>query len=108
MKRQGGREFSKIVLAICVGLYIVTAAVGICIIVPNPEHIGELFTFVGAPTAVAIGFYAWKARTENVVKITQALDKNKKMSTQTKQQLISGIAKTLNELETEEFKDGIG
>ena len=73
MKRKRLRpEFSKIVLAVVTGLYIVTAVVGICVVVPSPEYIGELFAFVGAPTSVAIGFYAWKAKAENIMKI----DKN--------------------------------
>jgi len=62
-------EFSKIVLAVVTGLYIVTVVVGFFVVVPNPEHAGELFAFVGAPTSVAIGFYAWKAKAENIKKI---------------------------------------
>ena len=71
-RKRRGIEFSKIVLAAVTGLYIVTVIIGICVIVPNPEHVGELFAFVGAPTSVAIGFYAWKAKAENIMKI----DKN--------------------------------
>ena len=69
MKRSNGREFSKIVLAVCVGLYIVVIIVGVCVVVPDHDHIGELFEFVKTPTSVAIGFYAWKAKCENVLKI---------------------------------------
>lgn len=30
-------------------------------------------TFVGAPVSVAIGFYSWKAKNENVPKITNSI-----------------------------------
>ena len=68
MKRSNGREFSKIVLAVCVGLYIVVVIVGVCVVVPDHDHIGEFFEFVKTPTSVAIGFYAWKAKSENIIK----------------------------------------
>jgi len=32
---------------------------------------GALLTFVAAPTAVAIGFYAWKAKAENAIKLAK-------------------------------------
>lgn len=32
-----------------------------------------LLAFVAAPTAVAVGFYFWKARAENLVKLTKTM-----------------------------------
>ena len=48
-------EFSKIVLDI--------------------SQLGVLLAYIGTPTTVAIGFYAWKAKAENVVKIKREYSK---------------------------------
>lgn len=62
-------EFSKIILALCMFVYIVTVGFGFFVTATEKTQLGELLAFVGAPTAVAIGFYAWKARAENLLKI---------------------------------------
>lgn len=62
------REFSKTVLAVVVGVYIVTVIFSYFVVANTGEHLDALLTFVGAPTGVAIGFYAWKAKCENIVK----------------------------------------
>ena len=62
-------EFSKIILALCMCVYIVTVGFGFFVTATEKTQLGELLAFVGAPTAVAIGFYAWKARAENLLKI---------------------------------------
>lgn len=100
------REFSKIILGAVMLLYFAGAIYGGFIVVNEPAALGELLAYIGAPTAVAIGFYAWKARAENVVKITQAVETNKKISEKTKQQLVKGIAKTINDIETGDFDAG--
>ena len=73
MKRQGKKraEFSKIMLAAVMVVYILTVVFGYFVIANEYTMLGELFAFVGAPTGVAIGFYAWKARAENLVKIRE-------------------------------------
>lgn len=63
------KEFSKIVLGAVMISYTITLVYAYIITAFNPDNLGELLTFVGAPTAVAIGFYAWKAKAENVVKL---------------------------------------
>lgn len=74
-------EFSKIVLACMVLLYLITAVTGIVIAVIYPDTAGSLYAFVGAPTATAIGFYAWKAKAENVVKLSKIqIEKLKSMN----------------------------
>lgn len=62
-------EFSKIVLAIIVFVYLATVIFGYFVVANVPEQIGALFSFVGTPTVTAVGFYAWKARAENLLKI---------------------------------------
>ena len=38
----------------------------------DPSQLGVFLAYVGTPAATAIGFYSWKAKAENVVKIKQA------------------------------------
>ena len=72
--KQPGRpvEFSKAVLALVMVVFFLAAIFGAYIILSNPEQLDAFFVFVGGPTATAIGFYAWKARKENLLKIKQA------------------------------------
>lgn len=62
-------EFSKIVLGIIVFVYFMTVVFSYFVVVDVPEQLGNLLTFVAAPTVTAVGFYAWKARAENLLKI---------------------------------------
>ena len=96
MKRQK-REFSKILLAAVMVTYFGVTVFAIFVVQENPELLGELLTFVGAPTAVAIGFYAYKAKCENVVKISRAVSADKKLDSDTKKQIVNGVAGVLND-----------
>lgn len=69
--RKSKIEFSKLVLGIVMLLYFVTVGVGIKLSLIDYTQFSTLAMLVGAPTATAIGFYAWKAKAENVVKIKQ-------------------------------------
>lgn len=63
-------EFSKIVLGAVMILYFAGAIFGGYIVMQDSSLLGELLAYIGAPTAVAIGFYAWKAKAENIIKIS--------------------------------------
>ena len=52
-------------------LYLVVVSVGIALSFIDYMQYSTLAMLVGAPTATAIGFYAWKAKAENVIKIKQ-------------------------------------
>lgn len=67
------REFSKVVLGAVMLLYFAGAIYGAVIVWQDGSLLGEWLAYIGAPTAVAIGFYAWKAKAENVIKISQAV-----------------------------------
>jgi hypothetical protein len=65
-------EFSKLVLALVMATYFVAVGVGVYLSFVDAMQYSTLAMLVGAPTATAIGFYAWKAKAENVVKIKKA------------------------------------
>ena len=62
------RETSKVVLAVVLVVCFVFTGIIIygwlVLIVPTPQFQGNL-----APAATAIGFYAWKAKAENQIKL---------------------------------------
>ena len=90
-------EFSKIVLGAVMILYFAGAIYGAVIVWQDSSLLGELLAYIGAPTAVAIGFYAYKAKCENVVKISRAVTSDKKLDSETKKQIVSGVAGVLND-----------
>lgn len=71
-------EFSKLILALVITSYFVGLAFGMIVIFKvlntgNVAYISTslcgLFSYIGAPVAVAIGFYSNKAKAENLEKI---------------------------------------
>lgn len=62
-------EFSKAILLVVMLTYFVAVGIGVWLSLVDPMQYSTLAMLVGAPTAVAIGFYAWKAKAENVLKI---------------------------------------
>ncbi len=65
-------EFSKIVLGLVLATYFLGIYIGFKTVLLDFTQLTALLTFIGAPTTTAIGFYAWKAKAENIVKIKQA------------------------------------
>lgn len=70
-KKKKRFEFSKLVLLAVMILYVIAVGVGIRLSLIDYTQYSTLAMLVGAPTATAIGFYAWKAKAENVIKIKQ-------------------------------------
>ena len=65
-KRTAGKiEFSKLFLSAVLLTYFAGFGLGFWVVTIDPSQLG-------VPTAVAIGFYSWKAKAENVVKIKKA------------------------------------
>jgi len=62
-------EFSKIVIALILLTYFVGVFVGVKVSLIDISQLGVLLAYIGTPTAAAIGFYCWKAKAENIVKI---------------------------------------
>ena len=62
-------EFSKIVLALVLSTYFVGVGVGVWVIALDYSQLSVVLAFIGTPTAAALGFYTWKARAENTIKL---------------------------------------
>ena len=65
-------EFSKLVLGAAVVTWLAGAVFGAVIVSRTEQYLGELLTYIGAPTATSFGFYAWKAKNENIVKYNKS------------------------------------
>ena len=97
-------EFSKIVLGSAVVIWAAGAVFGAYIVSEERDQLRELLAYIGAPTATAFGFYAWKSKAENVLKIA----KSKKLDTKTKKQVIDAVTGRLQdalEAETEDYNE---
>ena len=79
-------EFSKLILGTVMLLYFAGAVLGAVEV--EREHLsGEsLLEYIKTPTMAAIGFYCWKAKAENVLKISD--------SEKTKQKIVNGAFKS--------------
>ena len=70
-------EFSKLLLGTVMGTYFIGLFVGVYavlrILMLHPDDavmaLSSVLGYIGAPVAVAIAFYSWKAKHENVAKI---------------------------------------
>ena len=63
----GKFSFSKIILMLVMGSFFIVLGIGIYVVLKiDPSQLYALLTFVGAPVAVAIGFYYEKAKKENI------------------------------------------
>lgn len=69
LKTRRKLEFSKIVLVLVLLTYFVGVFIGVKISLIDISQLGVLLAYIGTPTAAAIGFYCWKAKAENLVKI---------------------------------------
>lgn len=65
-------EFSKLVLSAVLLTYFAGFGLGVWVVLLDPSQLGVLLAYAGSPAVTAIGFYAWKAKAENVVKIKKA------------------------------------
>lgn len=65
-------ECSKLVLWAVLCTYFAGFGVGVWAVALDASQLGVFLAYVGTPTATVIGFYSWKAKAENVVKIKKA------------------------------------
>lgn len=83
-KRKEKLTFTKLTMCIIFILFIIGAIIGGVLVVVSTIHdmgLGAQIdtgmfiayaTYLGAPTATAVGFYAWKSKAENILKIKQS------------------------------------
>lgn len=79
-------NFSKSIMSTIVLLYFIGSILGgtmVIVAAINDMHLSQTIdsamfiafaTYIGGPTATAIGFYAWKSKAENVLKISKSLE----------------------------------
>ena len=65
-------EFSKLVLSAFLLTYFAGFWLGFWAVMVDLSQLWFFLAYVGTPTATVIGFYSWKAKAENVVKIKKA------------------------------------
>ena len=82
-KKDKSLEFSKLILALVIASYFIGLGFGMLIIwkilgTGDTTYIATalcgLFSYIAAPVAVAIGFYSYKAKAENIEKIKGSMN----------------------------------
>ena len=85
MKKEDS-TFSKSILSSIILLYFLGAMIGAVLVVYaavvsaklglpiDPAMFMAYAAYIGGPTATALGFYAWKSKAENVLKISKSFD----------------------------------
>jgi len=68
-KKRRRLEFSKFVLTLVLSTYFIGVYVGVKVVFQEFSQLYVLLTFIGTPTAAALGFYTGKARTEKMIKL---------------------------------------
>ena len=63
------KTYTKILVAAVMGTYFFGVVYGAVFCFFAGAYLGELLAYIGAPTTAAIGFYCWKAKAENVMKM---------------------------------------
>lgn len=78
--------FSKSIMSAIIILYFIGAVLGAYLVIfaakmdatlsvsINSAMFMAYAAYIGGPTATAIGFYAWKSKAENVLKISKSLE----------------------------------
>lgn len=61
--------FSKVLAVPIVSMYFYGIALGTYITLKDFSQLGVLLSFIGAPVVTVIGFYYWKSKAENMVKM---------------------------------------
>jgi hypothetical protein len=65
-------EYTKIIVNLVVLTYYFGVIFGARIVWLDPTQLPAYLGFIGVPTATAIGFYCWKAKAENAIKMANS------------------------------------
>ena len=63
---------SKLLLLFVMFTYFIGVALGGFIVWRNPDQLSSYLTYIGSATGLVIGFYVWKAKAENIIKIQKS------------------------------------
>ena len=69
-------QFSKVVLAVAVIVWVIGTILGWYYVFTRDAGLIEILAYIGSPVAVAYGFYAWKSKAENVIKMSKDIKKD--------------------------------
>ena len=72
MKKKFKKEFSKIIMVMILITYFFGVIIGGFIVFKDPDQLTAYLPYIGTATTAVIGFYLWKAKNENVIKIAKA------------------------------------
>ncbi|MCM1336036.1 MAG: hypothetical protein NC084_09060 [Bacteroides sp.] len=87
------KTFTKWLVAAVMATYFFGVIYGAVFCFMEGAYLGEYLSFIGVPTATAIGFYCWKAKAENMVKFRKELPKEEQKEPPTLNEILEEIEK---------------
>lgn len=87
------KTYTKILVAAVMGTYFFGVVYGAVFCFIAGAYYGEYLSFIGAPTTAAIGFYCWKAKAENMIKMRRELPKGDRDDSPTLNDILEEIEK---------------
>lgn len=87
------KTFTKWLVAAVMGTYFFGVVYGAVLVFLCMDHLGEYLSFIGIPTATAIGFYCWKAKAENMVKFRREATPEDRPAPPTLKEILEEIKK---------------
>lgn len=91
------KTYTKILVAAVMGTYFFGVIYGAVFCFCAGAYLGEYLSFIGVPTATAIGFYCWKAKAENMIRMRAEVP-------QKEQKAPPGWEEILKEIEEEQMR----
>lgn len=87
------RTYTKILVAAVMATYFFGVIYGAVFCFFAGAYLGEYLSFIGVPTATAIGFYCWKAKAENMVKFREGVPKEERPDPPSLKEILEEIGK---------------
>lgn len=87
------KTYTKILVAAVMGTYFFGVVYGAVFCFCAGAYLGEYLSFIGVPTATAIGFYCWKAKAENMVKFRKEVPPEDRPDPPTLKEVLEEIEK---------------
>lgn len=102
------KTYTKILVFAVMVTYFLGFIIGGILTIIYPEHLGEWLTYIGGAAVTAIGFYCWKAKAENTIKIRNSLNQQemkmkKKLGDYEYEEVKLSVDEILAEIEEEQI-----